>query len=243
MSAFPTVSNEGFLARAIIVNEAPFTNGDINAWELDWARHALAYLKQKLGNEVLRDLLRDDTARTMAQARAWVQASDGAWQTGSVELIVPGPSAQEFRAWYDGAMANAREPELRSGHPEHFVSNREGAGTIEVVENIGETEWPWRVFYRSLPPDAGYPSAWDPRYPVHFGAELVDAEGLRVGFSMRELRDAADGLHLKLTSHLPAAAPRKLMQRHLRHFSIGYRNWARFAWLQVGGTARPTVPI
>ena len=243
MDTLSTAHDPDFPARAIIAGEAPATNDDIDAWELDRARHALAYLKQKLGNQALRDLLCDDLARMTAQVRAWVQASGGAWQTGCVELIVPGPSAQEFRAWYDGAMANAREPELRAGHPEHLVSHPEGGGTIEVVENIGETELPWRVFYRSLPQDAAYPSAWDPRYPVHFGAELVDAEGLRVGFSMRELRDADNGLHLKLTSHLPAAAPRELLRRHLHHFSIEYRNWARFAWLQAGRTAQPTVQI
>ena len=244
MDTLPTAAahDQGFPARAIIAGAAPATNDDIDAWELDRARHALVYLKQKLGNEALRDLLREDLARMTAQVRAWVQASGGAWQTGSVELIVPGPGAQEFRAWYDAAMADAREPELRAGHPEHFVSHPQAAGTIEVVENVGETEWPWRVFYRSLPPDAAYPSAWDPRYPVHFGAELVDAEGRRVGFSMRELRDADDGLHLKLTSHLPAAAPRELMRRHLHHFSIEYRNWARFAWLQAGRTAQPVAP-
>ena len=210
MDTLSTAHAQDFPARAIIASEAPATNDDIDAWELDRARHALAYLKQKLGNDAMHDLLRDDLARMTAQVRAWVQASGGAWQTGCVELIVPGPSAPEFHAWYDAAMADAREPELRAGHPEHFVSHPQAAGTIEVVENVGETEWPWRVFYRSLPPDAEYPSAWDPRYPVRFGAELVDAEGRRVGFSMRELRDADDGLHLKLTSHLARGLPAKL---------------------------------
>ena len=228
MDTFVT-GDQDFLARAIVAGEPPFTNADIRARELERARHALAYLKRRLGNEAMRDLLRDDLAQMTAQVQGWVRASGGAWQTGSVELILPGPSAEEFRAWYDRAMANAWEPKLRAGHPEHFVSHPDAAGTIEVIENIGETDLPWRVFYRSLPPDAAYPSAWDPRYPVHFGAELVDAEGLRVGFSMRELLDADDGLHLKLTSHLPAAMPRELMRRHLHHFSIEYRNWAWFA--------------
>ena len=243
MDSSPKANDRGFLAKAIIADEAPITNDDINVWELDRARHALAYLKRKLGNEAMRDLLRDDLAQMMVQVRGWVEASGGAWQTGSVELIVPGPNSREFRAWYDHAMANAWEPELRAGHPEHFVSHPDAVGSIEVVENIGETELPWRVFYRSLPPDAAYPSAWDPRYPVHFGAELIDSEGLRVGFSMRELRDADDGLHLKLTSHLPAAAPRELMQRHIHHFSIEYRNWAQFAWLKVSNTANATAHL
>ena len=225
-----------FLAQAIIAGEL-LTNEDILRAELGRARHALAYLKAKLGNEAMRDLLRDDLAAMTARARGWVEASGGAWQTVSVELRLPGPTAKGFYEWYDQAMSNAWEPELRAGHPEHFVSHPGAAGTIEVVENIGATELPWRVFYRSLPEGADYPSAWDPSYPVHFGAEILDSDGLRVGFSMRQLRDADDGLHLKLTSHLPAAAPRELMRRHLTHFSIEYRNWARFAWLKAGGDA------
>lgn len=208
------------------------TNGDIRDAELGRARHALAYLKHKLGNDAMRELLRDDIAEMTARVRGWVQASDGAWQSGSVRLHVPGPSAKAFQAWYASAMANAREAELRAGHPEHFISHPH-SGVIEVVENIGETDLPWRVTYRTLPEDADFPMPWDAGYTVRFGAELVDADGLRVGFTMRQSRDAADGLHLKLTTHLPAAAPRGIVDRHLQHFAIEFRNWSPFAWLDT----------
>ncbi len=222
----------GFTAQALLA-DARLTNEDILHAELERARHALAYLKGKIGNEAMRDLLADDLAEMTARVRGWVQEADGAWQTGSVELVLPGPSAAVFRAWYAAAMANQWEEQLRSGHPEHFI-NHPSADSIEVVENVGETELPWHIFYRSLPDDAVYPSPWDDRYAVHFGAEILDRDGLRVGFSMRELRDDVDGMHMKLTSHLPAAAPSGLLRRHLTHFSIEYRNWARFALANDG---------
>ena len=158
----------------------------------------------------------------------WIKASEGAWQTGSIELIVPGPSAAVFRTWYSDALANSWETELRAGHPEHFM-NHPITNTIEVMENVGATELPWPIFYRSLPDGAELPPQWDPSFPIHFAAEIVDSDNLRVGFSMRELRDDEDGLHMKLTSHLPTMAPPELLERHLHHFSIEYRNWARFA--------------
>jgi hypothetical protein len=225
------LDNIGFLAAAMIGTQK-LSNQDILNDELARSRHALTYLKQKIGNDAMRELLRDDLLTMTARMRDWVKASAGAWQTGAVELIVPGPSASGFRQWYANAMSESWEVELRAGHPEHFI-NHPVSDSIEVIENVGETELPWHIFYRRLAEEAEVPSAWDQRFPVHFAAEIVDAEVTRVGYSMRELRDDKDGLHMKLTSHLPAAAPPELLQRHLHHFSIEYRNWASFALKKV----------
>ncbi len=46
---------------------------------------------------------------------------------------------------------------------------------------------------------------------------------------MRELRDVAQHMEIKLTTHLPAAAPAELAERHLQHLMIEYRNWAVIA--------------
>ncbi len=196
--------------------------------ELDRARHALAYLKGKLGNDAMKRLLADDLGAMTAQVRDWVNASGGAWQSGSVHLTVPGPGAQAFQDWYVAAMADGREAELRAGHPEHFVSHPM-PGLVEVVENIGETALPWRVFYHALPEGFAFPMAWDPAYALHYGMEIVDVDELRVGFSMRQSRDEADGLHLRFTTFLPTAAPPELVRRHLNHFAIEFRNWTGVA--------------
>ena len=127
-------------------------------------------------------------------------------------------------------MAKRREAVLRGGHPEHFVLHPSDDG-IEVVENIGETALPWRVVYRSLP-DNAFPVPWEAGYPVRFGAEIVDGDGLRVGYTMHHSRDACDGTHLLLRTLLPEAAPPTLVERHLRHFAIEFANWTRVAWLE-----------
>ena len=206
--------DSNYLAMAFLAGK-PFTNQDIRDTELERARHALTYLKQKIGTEAMRELLQDDLAAMTDQVRGWVEASDGAWQTGSVDLIVPGPRAEVFHAWYTRAITNSRERELREGHPEHFVSHPR-RHDIEVVENIGETELPWRIFYHSLPEKrARSRPCGTPDYPVRFGAEILDADGFRVGFTMHQSRDAEDGMHLKLTTFLPSAAPREIVERHL----------------------------
>ena len=224
-----------FQARAVL-DDRPLADADIRGLELGRARHALAYLKGKLGNEATRALLDDDLRTMQAKVRGWVEASGGAWRSASVRLVVPGPSAAAFQRWYVDAMANAREAELRAGHPEHFVSHPL-PGRVEVIENIGETELPWRVFYRSLPEDFAYPMPWDRSYALHYGMEILDADGLRVGFSMRQSRDDDDGLHLHFTTHLPKAAPPDLVRRHLNHFAIEFRNWTHAARTRGGVAA------
>ncbi len=208
------------------------SNTDIRNAELERARHALAYLKRKVGNENMRGLLSDDLRSMQTTVRQWVEASRGKWRSATLRLVVPGPTAEEFQEWYVDAMARKREADLRAGHPEHFVSHPT-ASEMEVIENIGETETPWQVFYHSLPEDYDFPSPWDPAYTLHYGMEIVDENGLRVGFSMRESRDQPDGtLQIQFTTHLPQAAPPELVQRHLRHFAIEFRNWTRAALLE-----------
>ena len=213
--------------------ERHLSDRDIRDAELERARHALAYLKGKLGNTAMRALIADDLEAMRATVRGWVEASGGAWQTASLELTVPGPSAQEFQDWYVDAMARGREAELRAGHPEHFVSHPL-VDRVEVVENIGETALPWRVFYRALPSDFAFPLPWDAAYALHYGMEILDADGLRVGFSMRQSRDIEDGLRLKFTTVLPKAAPPDLPLRHLNHFAIEFRNWTRASLIERG---------
>ena len=49
-------------AASAILGDQRLSNEDILRVELRRARHALAYLKQKLGNEAIRGLLKDDLA-------------------------------------------------------------------------------------------------------------------------------------------------------------------------------------
>ncbi len=224
------MSNDSFTATASLDGER-LDDLRIRDAELARARHALACLMERIGSEGMRGLLAADIATSTERARAWVAASGGRWRTGVIELVVPGPSAADFHRWYERAMAERREAVLRAGHPEHFVFNP-GDDGIEVVENISETDPPWRIYYRSLP-DHVFPMDWGPDYSVRFGAEIVDGDGLRVGYTMHQGRDAADGMHLHMRTLLPEAAPPELVARHLRHFAIEFTNWTRAAWLET----------
>ena len=55
----------------------------------------------------------------------------------------------------------------------------------------------------------------------------------RISTVVHEMRDAEDGLQLKLTVHLPEAAPEALIEGHLHHYMIEWRNWTRMALAAV----------
>lgn len=209
------------------------SGSEISRFELERARHALAYLKEKLGNDAVRDLLDEDFTRMTAEVSSWLDDSGGEWRSASVELIVSGPPAADFRRWYGETFRGDRQPVLRAGHPEHFVIRSEGAAGAEVIENIGETDLPWRVHYEPVD-DADLPVDWRPEYPVRFASQLRDQDGRRVGFTMHEGSDESDGMHLRMTTVLPAATPDEVLHRHLRHYLIEFRNWTEAAWGELG---------
>ena len=225
----PNLKDVDFGARALFTTRT-LNNAAIRDLELVRARRALAYLKAKIGNVAMRNLLKDDLDRTQARSREWVGASDGRWKWGSVELIVPGPGAMAFHSYFMTMMKEDRQLELRAGHPEHFMNVPLGAHA-EVIENVGQDDLPWFIRLDFTPPDTEFPAPWDSAYPAEqrLGAFINDAHGLRIGSAIHEMRDAADGLHIKLTIILPEAAPDALVDGHLQHFAVEFRNWTRLA--------------
>lgn len=101
----------------------------------------------------------------------------------------------------------------------------------EVIENVGQDDLPWFIRLDFTSPDTEFPAPWDPAYPAEhrLGAFINDADGLRIGSAIHEMRDSEDGLHIKLTIILPAAAPQSLVEGHLQHFAVEFRNWTRAA--------------
>jgi hypothetical protein len=101
--------------------------------DIERARGALAYLKNRIGNTAMRTLLKDDLARTQARNRAWVEASSGRWKAGSVEFVVPGPGAGAFHAWFMRAMKEDRHARLLMAVIDRRVLGAAGLSLQEFV--------------------------------------------------------------------------------------------------------------
>ena len=121
---------------------ASLTDADVRDLELLRARRSLAYLKDRIGNDGMRELLKADLDAATAQNAAWVEQSGGAWRSGALTMRVPGPGAANFHDWFMGNMKRRNEPVFRAGHPDHFMNHPLPDGRAEVIENVGEDERP-----------------------------------------------------------------------------------------------------
>lgn len=199
----------------------------LDAEELARSRGALAYLKAKIGNDAMRKLLVDDLAETTKRTADWAAASEG-YKSASLRLVVPGPDASTFHDYFMMMMKQDRQLDLRAGHPDHFMNVPLGA-KAEVIENVGEDDLPWLIGLEFTGDEARFPGAWDADFPHRLGAVIYNADGVQIGSAMHELRDTGDGTELNMTISLPDAAPDALLDGHLRHFAVEWRNWARLA--------------
>lgn len=196
--------------------------------ELARAKGALAYLKERVGNDRMRELLADDLRVTTDRTTAWARESDGRWQTGVLELVVPGPDAKTFHGWFMAMMRDDRQADLRAAHPDHFMNMPLGP-RAEVIENLGEDDLPWFIHLEFTGDPARFPDAWNDDYPERLGAVIRNADGVDIGSAQHEMKDAEDGMHILLKIHLPAAAPARLVRGHLEHFAVEFTNWTRQA--------------
>lgn len=216
------------------------SEADIREMELIRSRRSLAYLKDRIGNDAMLELLADDVKEAAAHVRQWLDESAGRWQSDSLTMTVDGPTAAYFHAWFMGNMKRRNEALFRAGHPDHFMNHPLPDGRAQVIENVGEDSLPWHIFLSFTGSETSFPTEWDVNYPLQnsFGAIILDTDGNRIGSAMHELRDATGGkLQAKLTVSLPLSAPPDLVAGHLRHFSIEFRNWTEMARHGFGNLA------
>jgi hypothetical protein len=206
---------------------------DLDAEELARAHGALAYLKAKIGNDRMRELLADDLATMTERTGRWSKESKG-WKSANFKLIVPGPGATAFHSWFLQMMKEDRQLELRAAHPDHFMNIPLG-GTAKVIENVGEDNLPWYIELEFTSDEERFPVTWDPSYQERLGAVIFNADRVQIGSAMHEMRDTSEGTEISLTIILPDAAPDSLLEGHLRHFAVEFRNWTRMAREQMNG--------
>lgn len=96
---------------------AHLDEADIRDLELIRSRRSLAYLKDRIGNDAMLDLLASDLAAAATQVTRWLDASEGRWRSDSLTMTVPGPTAQSFHDWFMGNMKRGNESLFRAGPP------------------------------------------------------------------------------------------------------------------------------
>ena len=146
-----------------IMSDRRLEPADLNAEEIARAHGALAYLKAKIGNDRMQELLADDIAETTKRTGDYARNSGG-WKSANFRLVVPGPGAAEFHHYFLQIMKEDRQLDLRAGHPDHFMNLPLGP-TAKVIENVGEDDLPWYIELEFTDDQERFPEKWDDAYP------------------------------------------------------------------------------
>ncbi|MEU5957945.1 hypothetical protein [Streptomyces sp. NPDC047525] len=211
----------------VTLESGPAGAGSIDDFELFYARRALERFRTRLGRQALLDLLAEDIEQGNAFLRESARTSDGNFKAGTTVLATQGLSSGTFLAWMDKAFAGD-ERALLASHPEHYVMGTDEIGA-RVVENIGPhvadfymggwgtAELAWAEDAEELLPES--------EYPRKMSSNLFLADGTVVGRALIQFGDTADGFTANLTVYFPVTCPDDVLDHHLRHYAVEFRNW------------------
>lgn len=213
---------------AVTLESGPTGAGSIDGFELFCARRALDRFRRRMGRRGLLDLLAADIEEGNAFLRDHAHTSDGRFTAGTTVLAARGITSAVFLAWMEKAFAGD-EHALLAAHPEHYVMAPGADGAFHVVENIGPhvcsfymggwgtDAMAWAADAGELLPESGFPHK--------MSSNLFLADGTVVGRALTQFGDTADGFTANLTVYVPATCPREVLEHHLRHYAVEFRNW------------------
>jgi len=198
-------------------------DGSIERFELLTARRALKLLKSSLGRIRLLELLDDEIAAGDAFLRGHVERSAGQETTGTTTLRAHGITAAQFTGWLSRAFS--REDVLLAGHPEHYAIHPEAGGNVRIVETLGDQvcsfllgEWDDSVISEHEPPAPG-------AVPEGRRSQLSLEDGTVVGVIANSFTEEPDGFTARLSVSLPTTCGTAVVEQHLEHFAVEFRNW------------------
>ncbi|MFJ6622016.1 hypothetical protein ACIQOW_31110 [Kitasatospora sp. NPDC091335] len=212
----------GALTVRTVIDGTEYTQDDIRRWELDRARNALALLKNRIGDELMRELLSEDL-RVADEIMA--PLPDGAWQSAVTEMEIDGITAEEFLTWWQGRLASADRTALLAANPEHYLADS-ADGVVEIIETIGSG--PLR-FFLTFHDGVAIEDEGHETYPVRIGGTGRLTDGTEICRVMHEFGDGPRGLRIRLTIQFPASAPEHVFTGHKWHFACEFLNWLEAA--------------
>ncbi|MGW7274429.1 hypothetical protein ACWGH5_28335 [Streptomyces sp. NPDC054864] len=215
-------------AVTVTLEAGPAGPGSIDDFELFYARRALDRFRARLGSQGLLDLLAADIEEGNAFLRECARTSDGKFNAGTTVLQAHGLTSAEFLTWMNGAFASDDPRPLLAAHPEHYVMGHDDIGA-RVVENIGPhvcsfymggwgtSAMAWAENADELLPES--------EFPRKMSSNLFLEDGTVVGRALIQFGDTAEGFTANLTVYFPTSCPKDVLDHHLRHYAVEFRNW------------------
>ncbi|WP_405720460.1 hypothetical protein [Streptomyces sp. NBC_00046] len=221
--------NTGALNVRTVIDGVEYGDEAVRQWELDRSRAALTLLKQRIGDERMRELLAPDLAASDAVMAPLPNGSGGAWRSAVTEMTVAGIDVDRFLTWWQGRLAGGDRSALLSANPEHYLADSSG-GVVEIIETIGSG--PLR-FFLTFHDGVEIADEGHEEYPVRIGGTGRLGDGTEIARVMHEFGDGPDGLRIRLTIQFPANAPEHVFVGHQWHFACEFTNWLEGAHAQA----------
>lgn len=204
--------------------EGDDSDATIDGFELFSARRALELLKRRLGRERVLELLRDEIAEGDAFLREHLARSEGRQATGTTVLRARGIGSGPFAGWLSRAFQ--REDVLLAAHPEHYSIHGEPGAAVNIVETLGDKVCSF--FMAGW--DASAATEEELRSAAGEGADarrsrMLLGDGTVIGSISNLFRDEPGGFTVRLSVTLPATCAPEVIDQHLEHFAVEYRNW------------------
>lgn len=211
----------------VTLESGPAGPGSIDDFELFYARRALDRFRTLVGRQGLLDLLAADIEKGNAYLRESARTSDGRFKAGTTVLAARGLTSGAFLAWMDKAFAGDGSA-LLAAHPEHYVMGTDDIGA-RVVENIGPhvcsfymggwgtDAMAWAEDAEELLPES--------EFPRKMSSNLFLTDGTVVGRALIQFGDTAEGFTANLSVYFPVTCPDEVLDHHLRHYAVEFRNW------------------
>jgi len=208
---------------------------DLLRYEVARSRIALLMLKERLGPDTLKAILREDTAKSSALFGKWVAHSDGKLTPSTADVTVKGGSAKGFLAWLNRVSGVSDEASLLGANPEHYLVQGIPHGQ-DVIETLGAWGWPVHFtidFDRDIEDLVG-PEAFDDAYPIRMVGAGSVAPGVDIGVVVHQFAEVEGGFKAKLAIHYPAAADPAMIEGHRTHLALEFTNWINMYLADAG---------
>lgn len=210
------------LPREDITREADGTPRDVAA-----IRAALVEMKLAVESDVLRRMLRRQTALSGLSTKLINAAGLGRRRSSVTEVFVAGCTAAQMRERYFALMLRNSPRNRRLGliaNPDHYVLEAHGETVQEVIETTGGSPMPSRFFIHYGVED-GLTSQKDPLFDVQLAGVCCLEDGTAIGGIRHQMRDTETGLHARLEVEFPARLLPWMIRRHQLHLACEFHRW------------------
>lgn len=156
-----------------------------------------------------------------------VDISNGKRKISIVEIDVDFCNAETlYKMFMETMLDNTHENlycNLRA-NPEHFLLKGVDRHTQEIIEISGGIPFP-EHFFICYGDEDGLVSSKEADYPVQASGVAFLSNGKKIGGVRHQMKDTAQGCHIKLMVEFPSIMPNRNIRAHQYHLACEFYNW------------------